>query len=149
MSSQTVPWSPRLRLPGNEEAERYRSDPHSEDVVRPHAELHARRELDRHVKRELPDVEQVREGVIAARIAAHAGDIAKGVPGAAEADRRISALRRDRNWKGQMEMALDSRHADEIRAHAKSAESTVCSMCGKFCVFRIADGEDAPAPEHS
>jgi phosphomethylpyrimidine synthase len=95
----------------------------------------------------LPDVEQVREGVIAARIAAHAGDVAKGVPGAAEADRRISTFRRDRNWDGQIEMALDSRHADAIREHAKSSESSACSMCGKFCVFRLADGDEDSVSE--
>lgn len=88
----------------------------------------------------LPNAEQVREGVIAARIAAHAGDIAKGLPGADEADRRMSNFRRHRDWPGQIEMALDSKHADEIRRHAKSGDSDVCSMCGKFCVFRIADG---------
>ncbi len=87
----------------------------------------------------LPDAEQVRAGVIAARIAAHAGDIAKGITGAADLDRRMSELRRKRDWQGQMEMALDKRHAEVIRAHAKSAESSGCSMCGEFCVFRIAD----------
>jgi len=87
----------------------------------------------------LPDAEQVREGVIAARIAAHAGDIAKGVGGAADADRKMSELRRRRDWKGQTAMALDGRHADEIRSHAASADSGVCSMCGRFCVFRIAE----------
>lgn len=90
----------------------------------------------------LPDADQVRKGVIAARIAAHAGDIAKGVPGAAEIDRRMSELRRRRDWEGQIGMALDPKHADEIRAHAKSADSGVCSMCGSFCVFRIADEPD-------
>lgn len=92
----------------------------------------------------LPDVDQVREGVIAARIAAHAGDIAKGVPGAAETDRRMSMLRRKRDWAGQIEMALDPKHADEIRRHGTTPESDVCSMCGEFCVFRIADEPAEP-----
>ncbi len=89
----------------------------------------------------LPDVSQVRQGVIAAKIAAHAGDIAKGVHGAAERDKKMSELRRCRDWKGQMEMALDGVHADLIRAHASSADSDACSMCGSFCAFRIAQEE--------
>jgi len=87
----------------------------------------------------LPDARQVREGVIAARIAAHAGDVAKGIAGASEMDRRMSQCRRKRDWKGQIEMALDPEHADNIRAHAESSSSDQCSMCGEFCVFKIAD----------
>jgi len=87
----------------------------------------------------LPDAAQVREGVIAARIAAHAGDVAKGVRGAAEADRHMSELRRHRDWEGQIKMALDPVHAESIRAHAKSGSDDACSMCGEFCVFKIAD----------
>jgi len=89
----------------------------------------------------LPDAEQVREGVIAARIAAHAGDLAKGVRGAFEMDRRMSEFRRRRDWKGQMEMALDPVHAARIRAHAESGTDDACSMCGEFCVFKIADAD--------
>ena len=89
----------------------------------------------------LPDAGQVREGVIAARIAAHAGDIAKGVRGAADADRRMSTLRRRRDWEGQIAMALDGQHAEEIRKHAESGTSDACSMCGEFCVFKIADSD--------
>jgi phosphomethylpyrimidine synthase len=87
----------------------------------------------------LPDADQVREGVIAARIAAHAGDIAKGLPGAMELDRRMSTLRKRRDWKGQIEMALDPRHAEYVRKHAASGADDQCSMCGEFCVFKIAD----------
>ena len=87
----------------------------------------------------LPDAAQVREGVIAARIAAHAGDVAKGVRGAAEADRHMSELRRHRDWEGQIKMALDPVHAENIRVHAKSGSDDACSMCGEFCVFKIAD----------
>jgi phosphomethylpyrimidine synthase len=87
----------------------------------------------------LPNAEQVREGVIAARIAAHAGDIAKGVRGAREMDRRMSSLRRRRDWKGQIEMALDGRHAEEIRRHAESATGDACSMCGQFCAYKLSE----------
>jgi phosphomethylpyrimidine synthase len=84
----------------------------------------------------LPDVEHVREGVIAARIAAHAGDIAKGVPGAREADERFSRLRRERNWEGQLELCMDPGKASAIRRDRKASEEDVCSMCGEYCVFK-------------
>ncbi len=86
----------------------------------------------------LPDASQVREGVIAARIAAHAGDVAKGIKGAADMDRRMSQMRRDCNWEGQIAMALDGPHAESIRKHAQTSAGEVCSMCGEFCVFKIA-----------
>ena len=84
----------------------------------------------------LPDAEHVREGVVAARIAAHAGDIAKGVAGAREADKRFSLLRRKRDWDGQMEMCLDPKKASDIRSRRRSEDENVCSMCGEYCVFR-------------
>ena len=59
----------------------------------------------------LPEVEHVREGVIAARIAGHAADIAKGVPGAAEWDRKFSELRRARDWQAQIRMCMDPKRA--------------------------------------
>jgi len=92
----------------------------------------------------LPDAEQVRQGVIAARIAAHAGDIAKGIPGAAERDRELSARRRRRDWEGQIELCLDPRLARALREKVKPSDDETCSMCGKLCVFKIAD--EAPKP---
>jgi phosphomethylpyrimidine synthase len=64
------------------------------------------------------------------------------VRGAAEADRRMSELRRKRDWKGQIAMALDGRHAESIRKHAESGTDDACSMCGEFCVFKIADKDE-------
>lgn len=94
----------------------------------------------------LPTAEQVRQGVIAARIAAHAADIAKGIPGAAERDRQLSARRRARDWKGQLDLCLDPRLARTLRNEAKPADDETCSMCGKFCVFKIADEAPAAPP---
>jgi len=95
----------------------------------------------------LPNAEQVRQGVIAARIAAHAADIAKGIPGAMERDRELSARRRRRDWPGQLELCLDPRLARALRNGAKPSDDETCSMCGKFCVFKIADESPAaPAP---
>ena len=87
----------------------------------------------------LPDEEQVRCGVIAARIAAHAGDIGKGVPGAADRDKKLSALRRKRDWEGQFELCLDPPLARKVRAAGRSSDEDVCSMCGEYCVFKLAD----------
>lgn len=89
----------------------------------------------------LPSAEQVRQGVVAARIAAHAADIAKGVPGAAERDRELSARRRRRDWAGQLALCLDPKLARALREGARPANDATCSMCGEFCVFKIADDE--------
>ncbi|KPJ62979.1 MAG: phosphomethylpyrimidine synthase [Planctomycetes bacterium DG_23] len=89
----------------------------------------------------LPGREEVREGVIAARIAAHAGDIAKGTPGAKERDDEFSRLRRDRNWKRQIAEALDPKKAGEIRQELRPQSEDVCSMCGEYCVFKLTQKE--------
>jgi phosphomethylpyrimidine synthase len=84
----------------------------------------------------LPDVEDVRAGVIASRIAAHAADIARGLPGAAQWDAEISARRKDFDWKGVLELAIDSEKATSIRRQLLSHADDVCSMCGDFCSIR-------------
>jgi len=94
----------------------------------------------------LPTAEDVREGVIATRIAAHAGDIAKGIPGAREWDQRMSALRRRRDWEGQIAEALDPVRARTFREQRLAEDREVCSMCGEFCVFKILD-EEGIAPQ--
>jgi len=85
----------------------------------------------------LPTPELVREGVVAAKIAAHAGDIAKGLPGAFERDREFSLFRRKRDWKAQIEKALDPEKAASLRKSCRPQDEQVCSMCGKLCVFKI------------
>ncbi len=90
----------------------------------------------------LPDEEQVRQGVMAARIAAHAGDIGKGIPGAADWDRRFSVLRRKRDWDGQLEHCLDPAVARKVRESGRPGDDDVCSMCGEYCVFKLADEEE-------
>jgi phosphomethylpyrimidine synthase len=87
----------------------------------------------------LPDAEQVRQGVVAARIAGHAADIAKGVRGAAERDRAFSRMRRARDWKGMIENALDPATARRIREAAGHSEDETCTMCGPFCPFKLRD----------
>jgi len=87
----------------------------------------------------LPGAEHVREGVMAARVAAHAADVAKGIPGAAEWDRSFSRLRRRRDWPAQLAQCLDPERAREYRRAGKPRDDEVCSMCGEYCVFKIAN----------
>ncbi len=86
----------------------------------------------------LPNVEDVRQGIIASRIAAHAADIAKGISGAREIDDRMAKARQALDWEAQFACALDPETARAIRADRKPEEdhSDTCSMCGKFCAVR-------------
>ena len=84
----------------------------------------------------LPDVNDVREGLMATRIAAHAADIAKGVPHARDVDNKMSAARRRVDWDGMWECALDPERAQEILAQAPPSEDGTCTMCGKMCAAR-------------
>jgi phosphomethylpyrimidine synthase len=84
----------------------------------------------------LPDAEDVRQGVMASRIAAHAGDIAKGVKGAARRDRQMSLARKKLDWQEQARLALDPwRFHLAHTKHATAGEA--CSMCGKFCAMEL------------
>lgn len=93
----------------------------------------------------LPDLNDVKEGIIAAKIAAHAADIAKGVPGAKEWDRAMSSARQKLDWEEMFNLALDPEKARAYRASAKPEKEDTCSMCGNFCavknVNRILNGE--------
>ena len=84
----------------------------------------------------LPDANDVREGLVATRIAAHAADIAKGVPHARDIDNKMSAARRRVDWDGMWECALDPERAQEILAQAPPTEDGTCTMCGKMCAAR-------------
>ena len=93
----------------------------------------------------LPDVDDVKEGIIAARIAAHAADIAKGVPGAADWDNQMSLARKQLNWEEMFRLAIDPEKARRDRAASKPEKEDTCSMCGNFCAVknmnRILEGE--------
>lgn len=93
----------------------------------------------------LPDVNDVKEGIVAARIAAHAADIAKGVPGAREWDDRMSFARKKLDWEKMFELAIDPEKARRYRAESKPEKEDTCSMCGNFCAVRnmnrILEGE--------
>ena len=84
----------------------------------------------------LPSVEDVKEGTIASRIAAHAADIVKGVKGAASQDLKLSEARKQLDWEAQRKLVIDPHKFDTIRKKRKT-KSEACSMCGDFCALRI------------
>jgi len=84
----------------------------------------------------LPDVNDVKEGIVASRIAAHAADIAKGIPHAGEIDNKMSDARRRIDWEEMFQYAIDSEKARQYYESAPPAEKHTCSMCGKMCAMR-------------
>ncbi|MBW1818043.1 MAG: phosphomethylpyrimidine synthase ThiC [Deltaproteobacteria bacterium] len=84
----------------------------------------------------LPDVEDVREGVIVTRIAAHAADLARGNKLAIDRDRRMAVARKNLDWETQMELAIDSKKARAYREKSPPTEEDVCTMCGKYCAIK-------------
>lgn len=94
----------------------------------------------------LPTVEDVKEGIMASKIAAHAADIAKGVKGAKDWDYEMSQARRELDWEKQFDLAMDSEKARRYRSESKPEKEDTCTMCGKMCAVRninkILRGED-------
>ena len=86
----------------------------------------------------LPDFEDVRQGVIASRIAAHAGDIVKGVKGAEEWDRRMSVARKRFDWEEQARLSLDPERSHRVH-HQHNSAGAACSMCGKYCAMELVE----------
>ena len=99
----------------------------------------------------LPTVEDVKEGIIASKIAAHAADIAKGVKGATDWDNEMSKARRDLDWEKMFELSIDPQKARRYRAESKPENEDTCTMCGKMCAVRninkILKGEDVDIME--
>ncbi len=89
----------------------------------------------------LPTIDDVREGVIASKIAAHAADIAKGVPGAMERDIEMSKCRKNMDWEGQYRLCLDPKRARQVRDSRAPVDSDVCTMCGEFCAIKVLNNE--------
>jgi phosphomethylpyrimidine synthase len=84
----------------------------------------------------LPDIADVKEGLIASKIAAHAADIAKGIPGAKELDRKMSRYRKNLDWNGQIGLSFDPEKIRKWRDEIPPTEQEVCSMCGEFCAIK-------------
>lgn len=93
----------------------------------------------------LPNAADVKEGIVAAKIAAHAADIAKGIPGASVWDKQMSEARKRLDWEAMFALSMDPEKARRYRAEAKPEKEDTCSMCGNFCAVkntnRILDGE--------
>jgi len=94
----------------------------------------------------LPDLEDVKQGVMASRIAAHAADIVKGVKGAEQWDRKMSEARKRLDWEEQARLSLDPEQSRQV--HVKHASvGSACSMCGEFCAMELVEkylGVSAP-----
>lgn len=84
----------------------------------------------------LPDLDDMKEGIIASKIAAHAGDIAKGIKGAREWDNAMGDARREINWDKMFELAIDPEKPKRYRESSKPAEENTCTMCGEQCAVR-------------
>jgi phosphomethylpyrimidine synthase len=84
----------------------------------------------------LPGPEEVKEGVIAARIAGHAADVAKGIPDAFEQDRKISIYRKKLDWDNQIKLAIDPTKIKEARKKDNLEKEDICTMCGDFCAIK-------------
>ena len=86
----------------------------------------------------LPTPEEVRTGCVTYKIAAHAADVARGLPGARDWDDAISEARANFDWARQLELAFDSEHAEAIRRRDLDLDTDFCSMCGRqWCAMRI------------
>ena len=94
----------------------------------------------------LPTLEDMKEGIVASKIAAHAADIAKGVKGAAEWDHKMSTARKNLDWEEMFKLALDPEKARRYRAESAPEHEDTCTMCGKMCAVRnmnkVLNGED-------
>jgi len=85
----------------------------------------------------LPDIEDVRQGVMASKIAAHAADIVKGIPSALQRDINISKARAKRDWEKQFQFSLDKELPKRVREGSPSRETDVCTMCSEYCSIKI------------
>ncbi|MDK2821619.1 MAG: phosphomethylpyrimidine synthase [Clostridia bacterium] len=87
----------------------------------------------------LPTLNDVREGVISARIAAHAADLAKGLTKAWKWDREMARARKALNWERQLELALDPEKARQYYKKRNNENEVACSMCGEYCAMRLVE----------
>jgi phosphomethylpyrimidine synthase len=91
----------------------------------------------------LPTLEDVKEGIIAAKIAAHIADIAKQLPGAMEKDIKMAKYRKEFNWQGQIDVSIDPERTKAWLERSESAHEEGCTMCGEFCAIKLGKREKA------
>jgi len=84
----------------------------------------------------LPDLNDMKEGIVASRIAAHAADIAKGIPGAIEWDIQMSEARKNLDWEKMLSLAMDPEKARAYRESSAPIDKDVCTMCGDLCAVK-------------
>ena len=84
----------------------------------------------------LPTLDDMKEGIIASKIAAHAADVAKGLPGAKDWDYNMSTARKNLDWEGMFNLAIDPEKARRYREESTPEHSDTCTMCGKMCAVR-------------
>lgn len=87
----------------------------------------------------LPNIDDVIEGVVASKIAAHAADIAKGISGAIEKDRKMAQYRKKLDWEGQISLSFNPERVREWRGQVPPSVNDVCSMCGEFCAIKTVE----------
>ncbi|MDD4956046.1 MAG: phosphomethylpyrimidine synthase ThiC [Candidatus Omnitrophica bacterium] len=87
----------------------------------------------------LPGIEDVRQGVIASRIAAHAADIVKGLPSAIKRDRDISMARAKRDWDTQFKLAIDKDLPAKVRKGSHPKVKDICTMCSEYCSIKVTE----------
>ena len=85
----------------------------------------------------LPTLDDVREGIMAARIAAHIADVAKGANGARERDVMMARYRKELNWRGQISTAIDPSKAERLLEKSAQANEEGCTMCGELCAIKM------------
>lgn len=86
----------------------------------------------------LPDENDVKEGIIASKIAAHVADIAKKIPGAIERDNKMAVARGKLDWEAQEQLCIDPDRFRKVRQE-RSSDTDACSMCGSLCVYKVID----------
>jgi len=84
----------------------------------------------------LPDQDDMKEGIIATRIAAHAADVAKGIPKAIDWDNNMSHARKELDWSRMIELAIDPEKAKAYRVSSQPIDKDVCTMCGDLCAVK-------------
>jgi len=84
----------------------------------------------------LPTIEDVKQGVIASKIAAHVADLAKGIRSACERDKSMGKARKELNWNAQAELSMDPDLVMDVRSKNPSSDNEACTMCGKFCAMK-------------
>ncbi|MBN1663078.1 MAG: phosphomethylpyrimidine synthase ThiC [Deltaproteobacteria bacterium] len=89
----------------------------------------------------LPTLTDVRDGIMASRIAAHIADIAKGLPGAADRDARMAKCRKEFDWQGQVDLSVDPETTKKFLEKSESAKEEGCTMCGEFCAIKLGKRE--------